>query len=469
MIGLILTASFLCHLSCSSVLDEVKGRTVSGEKCMCSLTLPNYSFPAERLESLEIKMQNLSATAQEEVNKRDTHESILIEYQKKIHAMAERLELVESGGASLLDLDFNALKLDISMMEKLVTELRNDVSGSSSIIDQLQSEMMNISNTVKEMESYDKLNVLKVQRAVTLLKEQLKQCKKKQEMSWITSPEYWSCKHGGLQSISQPFVVKLNWMGQNHKHGGWGKDPFPSSMKQDVYWVAPLITDGRRMDLYREYSSYDNLLLYKYPVTYQLAKNENNVWNYSYSGQGSGMVVYKGFMYYHCFNSRDMCRININTHKVERQVLNQAAYNDRFSYSGARFQDMDFTVDEHGVWVLYVNEAGTGNIIIGKINEELFTVEETWVTTVYKPSASNAFMICGVLYVTKSVSQQKDNVFYTFDTKTNKEGSVNIILDKVEDTVQNLNYNPSDHKLYMYSNGFMVTYDINFEPLDNVL
>lgn len=53
-----------------------------------------------------------------------------------------------------------------------------------------------------------------------------------------------SCAHEGLQKVSRPIVVQLNWRGFSYKAGTWGRDSAPNS-SSSLYWVAPLRTDGR--------------------------------------------------------------------------------------------------------------------------------------------------------------------------------------------------------------------------------
>lgn len=62
-------------------------------------------------------------------------------------------------------------------------------------------------------------------------------------LPWLLS-SLGSCAHRGLQKVSRPFVVQLNWRGSSHKAGVWGRDsgPNPDSF---LYWVAPLSSDDR--------------------------------------------------------------------------------------------------------------------------------------------------------------------------------------------------------------------------------
>ena len=53
-----------------------------------------------------------------------------------------------------------------------------------------------------------------------------------------------SCAHGGLQKVSRPIVLKLNWRGLSYKVGAWGRDTAPNPVSA-LYWVSPLRADGR--------------------------------------------------------------------------------------------------------------------------------------------------------------------------------------------------------------------------------
>ncbi|XP_059496887.1 olfactomedin-like [Stegostoma tigrinum] len=160
------------------------------------------------------------------------------------------------------------------------------------------------------------------------------------------------------------------------------------------------------------------------------------------------MVLYNNSLYYNCYNSRDMCRYNIDTGRVQRETLRGAAFNNRHSYAGIAYQNMDFAVDETGLWIIYCPEANAGNAVIGKINVTTFTVEKTWVTKLFKPSVTNAFMICGVLYAIRPVSPQSEEIFYTFDTRTGQQGMVSIKMSKIIEQLQSVNYNIADHKVW---------------------
>ncbi|KAL7983941.1 hypothetical protein Chor_012798 [Crotalus horridus] len=264
-----------------------------------------------------------------------------------------------------------------------------------------------------------------------------------------------NCGHGPILNISQPYVIQLNWRGFSYKYGAWGRYSSPLSPGKELYWVAPLNAEGRYLEYYRLHDSYDDLLLFKYSKQNQILY-----------GEGSGTAVHNNFMYYNVYGSQDMGKLDLATNKlVLRKALPGAVSNNRFSYAGVAWQDMDFAVDESSLWVIYSTEASRGNIVISRINETSLDVLNTWQTKQYRPAVSNAFIICGVLYATRPLNTRKEEIFYSFDTNTGKEGTLSIIVDKVLETIQSINYSPIDRRLYIYNDGYLVRYDLLFAPL----
>ncbi|XP_078097178.1 olfactomedin-4-like [Mustelus asterias] len=434
--------------------NNVNGSVNSDGVCVCSVILPDNRFPVEKVEYLETAYQELSINVQREISKVQEYTRTLSVHTSKLLNLTRRVEVVENG-CSYTQLDFELLKLEIREMLSLTSQLKISLSGSNSVIDRLYSEIMNMSQVVNQLESLDKNNVLAIRREIAALRKRLQDCEEQRDSQTPASIDYGSCDHNGLLNVSNPVVIQLNYRGFSYKYGGWGKDPAPPSSKKDVYWVAPLETNARTFYYYRLYSSHDDLLLYTNEISKSVTRNP---------GQGSGMVLYNNFMYYNCYNSRSMCRVNIDTNTVQTQTLTGAAYNNRFSYTGVTYQDIDFAVDESGLWVIYSPEDKVGYAAISKINVTSFTLERTWVTRLFKPSVTNAFLICGVLYAIRPVDLRSEEIFYTFDTRTGEEGKLSIKMDKVMEKLQNVNYNPADHKLYAYNDGYQLTYDVTFKP-----
>ncbi|XP_053545079.1 olfactomedin-4-like [Bombina bombina] len=458
---LLLLGVFQIHAASETVNST--GSVDESGVCQCSVILPDTSFPTYRMEILESSNYNLSISVQQEITKIQNYQVTLTGYLEKLKNLTKRVEVVEMGGISITELDFELLKLEIREMESLVVQLRESINGSNVLIETLFVEIRNISIMVNQLESYDKNNVLAIRREITSLKKRLEDCEKSQGVPVPPTVSYGKCTHGGIANISKPFVVQLNWLGFDYRFGGWGKDSLLGA-NQDVHWVTPLNTDARMMNTLRFYPSYDDLLLYKRQTERVLAVQQRYI-DYSNCGQGGGMIMFNDSLYYNCYNSRDLCKFNRETTAVERKTLTDAAFNNRFSYASSLWQDIDLASDEDGLWVIYSTEKKSGNILISKLNATSMTIENTWTTSHYKLGVTNAFMVCGVMYATRTLSTRREEIFYMYNTKTGQEGQMSVAFDKMMENVQSLSYNPNDHKLYMYNDGYLVTYDLNFKPL----
>ncbi|NWI08271.1 OLFM4 protein, partial [Crypturellus soui] len=433
---------------------NVSGSLDDHGTCQCSVYLPDTTFPVQKVEVLEKIAATLSEKFERELSQVREYTKVIELYQQKIVNLTVRVEYMEKSSVSYTELDFQLLKVEIINLERLVTQLKSSVVGSNVIVEQIYLEITNLTILVNELESLDKNNILAIRRQITSLQNRLKECEEAANKTVV--PPYippGSCIHRGPMNVSQPYVVRLNWRGFSYKYGSWGRDYSPSNLEEEVYWVAPLNTDGRYLENYRIYHSFDNLLLfrptYERRITY---------------GEGSGAVLYNNFLYYHAYSSGNMVKYDIKANSVVlSKALPNAVFGNRFSYAGVSWQDIDFAVDEGGLWVVYSTENSMGNIVISKLNETTLDVLNTWQTRQYKPSVSNAFMICGVLYATRILNTRKEEIFYMYDTSTGHEGTISIIMDKKLDTIQSINYNPVDQRLYVYNDGYLVRYDITFQ------
>ncbi|XP_060091207.1 olfactomedin-4 [Heteronotia binoei] len=439
----------------NELFANVTGSSDENGLCHCSVYLPDTTFPVQKVERLEILAQTLSVKFDQELSKVSQYTKAIEIYEQTILNLSLKVEAMEKTSISYTELDFQLVKMEIVQMEKLITQLKSTLTGSNVVVEQLHVEIKNLSLTVTALESLDKNNVLAIRREVMALQNRLKECEKDRNHTSIPHFPPGSCNHSGILNVSQPYVIQLNWRGFAYKYGAWGRDYSPLTPEKDLFWVAPLNTDGRYLEYYRLHRSYDDLLLYKNPKEYRVQY-----------GEGSGTAVYKNYMYFNAHSSRDMSKLDLNTNQVAlRKMLPNAAYNNRFSYAGVSWQDMDFAVDENGLWVIYSTEASTGNIVISRLNETTLEVLDTWQTRQYKPSVSNAFIICGVLYATRTLNTRKEEIFYSYDTNTGKEGQISIIFDKVMETIQSINYSPGDQKLYVYNDAYLLLYNLFFQPL----
>uniref|UniRef100_A0A667GJW5 Olfactomedin-like domain-containing protein n=1 Tax=Lynx canadensis TaxID=61383 RepID=A0A667GJW5_LYNCA len=432
-----------------SLLPLVPGSMGKDGLCHCVVHLANDLIPLKKLEQLQ-------STAQELMDKYDQELLRVSEYTCTTEGQDN--QVLEMNGEAPI---YNLLCLQLERPQELVTWLMAKGGLSESvthILDISFPQVANASLILKLLADSDQHDLCALRQEVDSLKDQLRECEReKQEVaSGHSGPPLppGSCDHGGLQKVSRPFVVQLNWRGFAHKAGTWGRDSAPNP-DSSLYWVAPMTTDNRYFDYYQMYKSYDDLVLMK--------NYEKRSFGY---GDGSGNTVYENFMYFNYYGTRDIAKLNLSSNTlVLRRPLPSATYNNRFSYVGVPWKDLDFAGDEKGLWVLYATEESKGNLVVSRLNTSTLEVEKTWQTNQYKPAMSGAFMACGVLYALRPRSTHQEEIFYAFDTNTGRERHLSILLDKMLETLHGINYSPLDHKLYVYNDGYLINYDLSFQML----
>ncbi|XP_035770058.1 olfactomedin-like [Neolamprologus brichardi] len=186
--------------------------------------------------------------------------------------------------------------------------------------------------------------------------------------------------------------------------------------------------------------------------------------------QGPNNVLYGGALYYNCYNRDAVCRFDLTTKHITTLELHQGTrYNSKANFCHLEecypYTDLDLATDESGVWVVFTTSLDFGNMILSKVEEgEPPALGKTWQTSVYKQAVTNTFMACGVLYATRYVNQELEEIFYSFNTVTGKERfNLGIFISKISPNIQALNYSPVDQTLHVYSDSNMVYYKVILE------
>lgn len=330
---------------------------------------------------------------------------------------------------------------------------------------------------VNQLESFDKSNLEVIRIEFAKLQRKLEECQTEQELikpdigkkacrkfldyglkiryrqplSTFCSFCPGNCNHTGIMNISRPVVIQMNAdLNAGYAYGGWGKDSKPQRGSESMYWYGAYESTNLRK--FYLYSNYDKLLGRSAFKSISIASG--------WIGTGNNYIVYNNALYYQINSPFSMAKLNLTTSSYGHRVIPAAS--SRFSYSYSANQNLDFAADEKGLWVMYASDQSKGKIVIAKIDPKSFGIEDEWNTNAFKQLAGNAFMVCGVMYVTRSVDLTTEEIYYAFDTRTNEEKHLSIPFPKFKDKYSNLDYNPTDQKLYMYNNGFYVSYNVKF-------
>ncbi|KAH0621236.1 hypothetical protein JD844_022321 [Phrynosoma platyrhinos] len=440
-------------------------------QCVCIMELSDVTFPARKVEQMESDFYNLTNRLQEHLNQIYMNKNNVSTIMSNFTDLIKRVKYSKTFGTHV-DLDFQKIISELHSVIKMAQNIsKNAITNTTKdTINILIDQINDIQTIVATMETHDRNNIIAVQREIIALREKLQECEEAiasgNAVPNVTkSTPIGKCDHDGLLKVSDPVLVKLNWKGPDFKGGAWGKDFALGTKTPDHYWVFPLNKDERTLENYRLYSSYRKLLLYSPVREYSL--NIDNNPKCSDCGQGAGVVFFNGSFYYNCFDSRALCKADPFSMRTTREKIEDqdpASFNNWFSYKGVKYQDIDLAGDEKGLWMVHGSTLSNGKLVIRKVDPHTLKVGTPWITSQSKDSLSNSFMICGVLYATKRKNSTHEEIHFMYDTNKGQERNIKIFMEKPLPTVQSLNYNPNDQKLYMFNDGYLVSYNLTFMP-----
>ncbi|KAM3840861.1 adhesion G protein-coupled receptor L2 isoform 6-T6 [Vipera latastei] len=273
------------------------------------------------------------------------------------------------------------------------------------------------------------------------------------EVQYECVPYIFVCP-GTLKAV----VDSPNLYEAEQKAGAWCKDPLQAADK--IYFMP---WTPYRTDTLIEYASLEDFQNGRQQTTYKLPNRVD----------GTGFVVYDGAVFFNKERTRNIVKFDLRTRiKSGEAIINSANYHDTSPYRWGGKTDIDLAVDENGLWVIYATEQNNGMIVISQLNPYTLRFEATWETIYDKRAASNAFMICGVLYVVRSVYQDnesetgKNAIDYIYNTRLSRGENVDIPFPNMYHYIAAVDYNPRDNQLYVWNNNFILRYSLEFGPPD---
>ncbi|XP_061679733.1 olfactomedin-like protein 3 isoform X2 [Syngnathoides biaculeatus] len=260
------------------------------------------------------------------------------------------------------------------------------------------------------------------------------------------------CKVALSQIKSLKIVKKI---GDNA--GSWFKDPSDGSAK--VY-----VLSGIRNDTLLEFVS---LQSFSERITVPPVK----VVQLPFSWQGTGHVVYNGFLYYHKADTpNQILKFDLsNGTVVDSILLPGAGLIPVYSLNTNTYLDM--AVDELGLWVIYADPQYGGNLVLTKLDKGSLAVDYIWDTQCKSHDAEGAFIICGTLYVvynTRYGGRSTVQCLYDIHDTIHSAESPVVFFPKRYTSHSSIHYDPEDKQLYAWDDGYQTIYKVETNFSDRV-
>ncbi|XP_006898894.1 PREDICTED: noelin-2 [Elephantulus edwardii] len=400
-------------------------------KCICTAVIPAQSTcsrdgRSRELRQLMEKVQNVSQSM--EVLELRTYRDL--QYVRSMETLMRSLDArLRGADGSLSAKSFQELKDRMTELLPLSLVLEQYKADTRTIV-RLREEVRNLSSSLaaiqEEMGAYGYEDL---QQRVMALEARLHACAQK-----------LGC--GKLTGVSNPITIRA--MGS--RFGSWMTDTMAPSADSRV-WYMDGYYKGRRVLEFRTLGDFikgQNFIQHLLPQPWA----------------GTGHVVYNGSLFYNKYQSNVVVKYHFRSRSVlVQRSLPGAGYNNTFPYSWGGFSDMDFMVDESGLWAVYTTNQNAGNIVVSRLDPHTLEVLRSWDTGYPKRSAGEAFMICGVLYVTNS-HLAGAKVYFAYFTNTSSYEYTDVPFHNQYSHISMLDYNPRERALYTWNNGHQVLYNV---------
>ncbi|KAE8297508.1 Gliomedin Cancer-related gene liver 2 protein [Larimichthys crocea] len=223
--------------------------------------------------------------------------------------------------------------------------------------------------------------------------------------------------------------------------GAWMKDT--ARLNDERIWVAEHFS-GRMVKAYNSIGSFQN--------------GSSDMVDVRKFYQGCGHTVHNGSFYYHIAGTSNIAKYDFQTRRLHTLPINNALYHN-FGYllhnSKTYFK---MAADENGLWLIFASSVDE-SIMVGQLDQKTFSITSYINTTYPRTKAGNAFIACGVLYVTDT---KDTRVTFAYDLLKGKPVNVTFDLRPPGGVLAMLSYSPKDRHLYVWDHSYVRLYVVHF-------
>ncbi|KAF7245437.1 Olfactomedin-like protein 1 [Varanus komodoensis] len=361
----------------------------------------------------------------------------LIHYiDRRILSIEERLNKCNQ---DIMDYVEEFRELSKKMMSRLEgaiiskTELKNDLDHLLTRVERAQRDIDYFESTKESPDTC-------VEVGSDLLEQQLieeEESKKKVQLMLNASCSYMVA---GIKSLK---IVKRS----GDTHGSWLKDPGKNYQK--IYFLS-----GIKNKTVMEFA---NIRTFAESGKKQSVRRVN----LPFPWQGTGHVIYNGFLFYHRYGSlNEIIKFDIQQRNItDRMLLSGAGQTPAYDLYPAT--KIDLAVDELGLWAIHAEP--DRKMVITKLSPETLAVEHTWDTSCKNQNAEAAFMMCGSLYVIYNSpgggTSRIDCIYDILDTINTYEIPA-LRFPKRQASHSMVHYYSREKQLFAWDNGSQVIYKL---------
>ncbi|XP_051238046.1 olfactomedin-like protein 1 [Dicentrarchus labrax] len=377
-----------------------------------------------------------------------SQDAFIIQYlERRLAQMEERLNHCEQNtvGVTQKTYDLSSeIRGYLSTLSVVRSEVKSLVDSVSVRVDRVERELEYLENKIPTQSD--------IEMEEALLEQQIKAAEQDLQKKKAKIKVEKDCSTA-LSQIKSLKIVKRT----GDTSGSWFKDPSEGSAK--VYLLS-----GIRNNTLLEYVSLQSF-------TERTTAPPAKVVQLPFHWQGTGHVVYNGFLYCHKADTpNQILKVDLlNGTVVDSTLLPGAGRLPVYSLNSNTYLDM--AVDELGLWVIHADPEYGGNLVITKLDKGTLAVEYTWDTQCRSRDAEGAFLICGTLYVvynTRYGGRSTIQCLYDIHDTIHSDESPVIFFPKRYTSHSSIHYHPGDKQLYAWDDGYQTIYKVETRRHDQV-